>query len=238
MSARCSGVQWCVKSEGIDQESGTRHRLTGGETETVGVMTVEDRLFVDSDIDFSTRSGNKITWSKLWRHFKQWLTGDTMPSKRMQSLGGYDMMWQSDGWRHWGDDERRWRWWRRRGRIWGRRWWWGGDLQAIVDCDSEIDSLPLLVEFPDHMFWPCQVLVIKWAGGSNVLWMGFGESRHPMRNSRSLFLVRLSFTASTKYCGFSLLDVSKGLLLVRIGPDFPGGNRNSIIQWQLTRNGN
>ncbi len=39
-------------------------------------------------------------------------------------------------------------------------------------------------------------------------------------NSRLQFLVRLSFTTSTKYDDFSL-DTSKGLWLVRVTPDFP-----------------
>ena len=61
----------------------------------------------------------------------------------------------------------------------------------------------------------------KWARGSHVSWTGSGKSRHPIRNSRMLFLVRLSFTTSTKYCGLSLLDVSNMLPLLRITPDFP-----------------
>ncbi len=44
----------------------------------------------------------------------------------------------------------------------------------------------------------CQMT--KRARRSHVSWMGLGKSRHPMRNSRLLFLVRLSFTTSTKYC--------------------------------------
>ena len=42
-----------------------------------------------------------------------------------------------------------------------------------------------------------------------------------MRNSRLLFLVRLSFTTSTKYYDLCLLDTSNMLPLVRITPDFP-----------------
>jgi hypothetical protein len=51
--------------------------------------------------------------------------------------------------------------------------------------------------------------------------MGSGKSHHPMRNSRLLFLVRLSSTTSTKYCDFSLLDASKVLRLVRVPRCFP-----------------
>ncbi len=54
--------------------------------------------------------------------------------------------------------------------------------------------------------------------------MGLGKSRHPMKNSRLLLLVRLSFTTLMKHCDFSLLEVSKGLwrlLLVCVAPDFP-----------------
>ena len=51
--------------------------------------------------------------------------------------------------------------------------------------------------------------------------LGSGKPRHPMRNSRLLFLVRrLSFTLSTKYCGLSLLDASNMFTLVRIAVDF------------------
>ncbi len=51
--------------------------------------------------------------------------------------------------------------------------------------------------------------------------LGPGKPRHPMRNSRLLFLVRrLSFTTSTKYYGLSLLDVSNMFTLVRITVDF------------------
>ncbi len=41
------------------------------------------------------------------------------------------------------------------------------------------------------------------------------------RHSRSLFLIRLSLTTSTKYYDFSLLDVSKGFRLVRVTSGFP-----------------
>jgi hypothetical protein len=47
--------------------------------------------------------------------------------------------------------------------------------------------------------------------------MGLGKSPQPMRNSILLLLVRLSFTTSTKYGGFSLLDTSKSSLLVPRG---------------------
>ena len=51
--------------------------------------------------------------------------------------------------------------------------------------------------------------------------LGSGKPRHPMRNSRLLFLVRrLSFTLSTKYYGLSLLDASNMFTLVRIAVDF------------------
>jgi hypothetical protein len=51
-----------------------------------------------------------------------------------------------------------------------------------------------------------------------------------MMNSRLLFLVRLStFTTSTKYCGFSLLEASKGLLLVRVAPDFPPASSDEFL---------
>ncbi len=51
--------------------------------------------------------------------------------------------------------------------------------------------------------------------------LGSGKSRHPLRNSRLLFLVRrLSFTTSTKYYGLSLLDTSNMFTLVRITADF------------------
>ena len=64
-------------------------------------------------------------------------------------------------------------------------------------------------------FWSGNlVTTCCWIPGSYVVtlrsrvshgsWMGLTKSRHPMRNSRLLFLVRLSFTTSTKCCGFSL----------------------------------
>ena len=49
---------------------------------------------------------------------------------------------------------------------------------------------------------------------------GVRKVTSPMRNSRLLFLVRLSFSTSTKDCGFSLLEDSKGLLHVYVAPDF------------------
>jgi hypothetical protein len=53
-----------------------------------------------------------------------------------------------------------------------------------------------------------------------VSWLGSGNPRQPMRNSRLFPLVRrLSFTLSTKYCGLSLLDTSNMFTLVRISVD-------------------
>ena len=42
-----------------------------------------------------------------------------------------------------------------------------------------------------------------------------------MRNARLLFLIRLSFTKSTKHCDSSLLDASKRLFFVLVAPGFP-----------------
>jgi hypothetical protein len=53
--------------------------------------------------------------------------------------------------------------------------------------------------------------------------------RNPIRNLRLLFLVRLYFTTSTKYCGFSRLDALKGVLLVHVAPGCPSWSSHSHI---------
>jgi hypothetical protein len=50
---------------------------------------------------------------------------------------------------------------------------------------------------------------------------GVRKVTSPDEELKIILLVRLSFTTSTKYYDFSLLDVSKGLLLVRVAPGFP-----------------
>jgi hypothetical protein len=45
---------------------------------------------------------------------------------------------------------------------------------------------------------------------------GLGKSSHPMRNSRLLFLVRLSFTTSTKYWASHFLRPRRGCYLCAI----------------------
>ena len=76
------------------------------------------------------------------------------------------------------------------------------------------------------LFRPFKCWITMTVGlASHVSSLGSGKPRHPMRNSRLLFLVRrLSFTLSTKYCGLSLLDVSNMLTLVRITVDFAPAN--------------
>ena len=60
---------------------------------------------------------------------------------------------------------------------------------------DKVILFPLLVEFPDRIIGSDPV---QWSRGSNVSWMGLEKSRHPMRNSRLLFLVCFHFTTSTK----------------------------------------
>jgi hypothetical protein len=70
------------------------------------------------------------------------------------------------------------------------------------------------------MYWPSRVM----NGVKKV------TPHNSWRNSKLSFLDRLSFrvTTSTKYVDFSLLDVSKGLLLVCVEQCFP------LVQFSLT----
>jgi hypothetical protein len=84
-------------------------------------------------------------------------------------------------------------------------------------CVSVVCVCPLCDLFQDDQ----NCWMISWARGSHVSSLGSGKPRHPMRNSRLLFLVRrLSFTTSTKYYDLSLLDSSNMFTLVCITVDF------------------
>ena len=50
---------------------------------------------------------------------------------------------------------------------------------------------------------------------------GVRKVKPPDEDIKIIVFSRLSFTTSTMYCGFSLLEASKGLLLVLFAPDFP-----------------
>jgi hypothetical protein len=72
----------------------------------------------------------------------------------------------------------------------------------------------------------------KWPRGSHVSCLGSGKPRHPMRNSRLLFLFRrLSFTLSTQYCDLSLLDSSNMFTLVRIAVDLTPADTDMSLKY-------